>query len=796
MKKLILIVLLLGIKSYSQENYEVTGNVTYNGKTKENVTVLINNLDSKIKTDNLGNYGIKDLAQGTYNFSFQIDLLKKDTVITLFDDKNIILDIILKEDIKEALLNKRNKNELSEVTVFGKKEKKYVVSTVSESLRINTPLIETPQNITVATQQTIRDFGITGTAQMARLTSGLIKNYGNNNDFSFSIRGTDATNNIFRNGVGSYWWNQQADAFMIDKVEFIKGPAGFMIGNSEPGGIVNEVTKQADGTKIIEVMTGGGSFNLYRLGFDIGNTFTEKSKFSYRIVLGGQTTGSNIDFYNSKRVYATPSIRYNYNKDSHIQVEMNLMDGKSKLDSNSNVSLDGKSFLFSKNFNSGDPNLVDGIQTDDLLTKISHKHKFKNEWSLKTQITEVHGKYDGDSMYDALFSENFDTIYRQYSVIKWKNGLTSIQSFLDGKFHTGKRIEHSILSGFDYGNTWVNSVFGEAGTEDDWGTNLPLVVSNPIYNLNKNEIGDINNFPRSRYGTKWTSFYTQDHIKIYDKFMVTLAGRYSYTESYSEEDNETTTVYDTKFTPRLGLTYLITKYMSLYTLYDETFLPQTGRKQDGTAPKPLSGTNLEFGYKAELNKKININASLFFTNKNNVLVKNPQNDFYEERGEIVSKGFEFGTIGTISKSILLNLNYTYTDAKITKDIDEAIIGFPNYGVANYVANAMIRYKVINGNFKNISFGLGSQYTSERSAVFAGWTEAIDKDKKLPSYVLMDANIAYEINKFTIGFNAYNLLNRTYFDTGFWNSPSDTTAGFYTGSLGNPSNFILSINYKI
>jgi iron complex outermembrane recepter protein len=178
------------------------------------------------------------------------------------------------------------------------------------------------------------------------------------------------------------------------------------------------------------------------------------------------------------------------------------------------------------------------------------------------------------------------------------------------------------------------------------------------------------------------------------------------------------------------------------------------------------------------------------------LVKNPQNDFFEERGKITSKGFEFGVIGNISKSIVVNLNYTFTDAIITEDLNQEIIGFRNFGVANNTANAMLRYKVIEGRFKNLSFGLGSQYTGERSAVFAGFSDAKDKDKSLPSYHLVDSNISYEVNKVTIGMNAFNIFNVNYFDTGSWNSATDTTLGYFNGRVGNPSNFMLSINYKI
>ena len=62
-----------------------------------------------------------------------------------------------------------------------------------------------------------------------RNVSGVTKYYGALNDYSLIIRGTDATYSVFRNGVGGYWWNQQEDVAMLEKIEFVKGPAGFMV---------------------------------------------------------------------------------------------------------------------------------------------------------------------------------------------------------------------------------------------------------------------------------------------------------------------------------------------------------------------------------------------------------------------------------------------------------------------------------------------------------------------------------------------------------------------------------------
>lgn len=748
------------------------------------INILVVGTNFATQTDLNGQFGFTKLPVGQYTLIFKsITSITDSTSVSIYNNQTTTLN--------EFKLSKSNK-ELAEVQIDARRQTNYIEQLPSASLRLTMPLLETPQNISVATQQTLKDFGITGTGEMARLTSGISKKYGNDNDIAFVIRGTDATNNIFRNGVGSYWWNQQSDAFMIDRVEFVKGPAGFMIGNSEPGGLLNEVTKQPDGITTRELLLGGGSFNLIRTGFDFGGKLKTKSKWSYRAVAGLQHTQSFYDFYKAHRYFALAAARYTYCSDGFLQVEWNRMDGRFKADNSNNLSYDGANFLFPETFNFNDPYALHGIETDDNYLKISHQHKFRNGWHIKSQIADVRGLYQGDAMYVAGINQTFDTLYRQISFIDWKNGVRSAQSFIDGKFETGNSIIHHLLTGVDLGSTWVNSAWGEAGS-DNWGLNNPLNIYNPVYNLDRSWTEDTAMFPATEIGTQWAAWYGQDHIKFFNKYVLTLAGRYSFTQSFASWDSMT--VNDRKFTPRVGFTYLISSSSSAYFLYDQTFLPQTGRKADQTLPTPLTGSNIELGFKAEINKKLAINSSLFNTVKKNVLVQNPQTTFYEERGEITSQGFELGVIGNITKQLILNFNYTFTDAQITDDVDSSMIGFPNYGVAKNISNIMIRYKFTKGKIKGVSLGIGSQYSDQISVVWAGWTNPKDKYKALPAYALYDANVTYDYKKWSFQCNVFNLTNERVFSTGWWNSNDDPNQAYFSGNMIAPRNFRVALNYR-
>ena len=787
MQKFTLLFLLLpGFVLAQTHHATLQGRITTaDGQPAEFVNVMLKGTTKGAMTDEQGRYAIQGVKPGQYQLlvSF-IGMETRQQAVTVERGQTLTVDVVTRE----------SSNQLQEVVVSGNGVHKYVEAVPSASLRLNAPLLEIPQNISVVTKQTMRDFGITGTAEMARLTSGVVRRYGGANDFAFTIRGTDATNNVFRNGVGSYWWNQQSDAFMLERVEFVKGPAGFMIGNSEPGGMLNEVTKQADGKRVREVEVGYGSWNLMRFGVDVGDKFGPKSRFSYRLVAGGQRTAAQYDFYRASRTYLLPSVRYAYGKGSFVQLELNRMDGHVVADNYSNVSFTGTDRLFPLTFNAADPNAVKGIETDDNYLRLSHTQQLGRGWQLKTQLADVRGLYRGDGMYVSQMSAQFDTLYREFWYIDWQNRLRAAQSFVDGKFNTGSRIQHAVLAGLDYGRSTVTSRYADFNP-DAWGTQFPLAVRNPVYNLTREAKGDPTFYPTDDWGTEWLALYAQDHVKLFDKLVVTVAGRLSRTRSWASYDS--TTVYDTKFTPRFGLTYLISKNASLYALYDETFLPQTGRKADRTNARPLTGTNTELGFKSLwLGQRLAVNSSLFRTIKNNVLVQNPQTQFYEERGQVTSQGFELDVTGNLTNALVVNANYTYTDARVTRDADSTVVGFRNYGVAQHAGNAMLRYRFLKGKLTGFSAGLGLQLMGNRSAVWAGYTDPRDKDKASPAYALFDANVGYEGKHLSVRFNVFNLLNRQFMDSAWWNSAADENSrGYFTYAPNPPRNARVMVGYR-
>ena len=62
--------------------------------------------------------------------------------------------------------------------------------------------------------------------------------------------------------MNSYWGPLTEDMSFVDHIEFVKGPAGFMLANGDPSGLYNVVTKKPTGQTKGEVSFTLGSFDL------------------------------------------------------------------------------------------------------------------------------------------------------------------------------------------------------------------------------------------------------------------------------------------------------------------------------------------------------------------------------------------------------------------------------------------------------------------------------------------------------------------------------------------------------
>jgi len=750
--------------------------LTADGYPAQYVSVLIKNTGKGTITDNNGNFELKKIKSGAYTLSFSLlEYIDRDTAVAVTENETLFLKIQLHGTVAQ----------LKNVNVTANRSSKYIAVKPSESLRLDLPLIEVPQNITVVTHQLLSDQGLVSMTEAIRNVSGVTKYYGTLNDYSLIIRGMDATYSVFRNGVGGYWWNQQEDVAMLEKIEFVKGPAGFIISLCEPGGIVNNVTKQPTKERIATVSGGFGSFNLMRLTADFGGALTKSGKLCYRFNAGAEKQERAFQFGKAKKYFVCPVLKYEFNKKTSITAEYNYMYGKTSGNNDGVPGVDGKMFLLPRDFAVADL-ATDAITAIDNYYRLYFEHDFNENWHLKVQLASVHGPWNGDLLIsDFGIPVSNDTLYRNSTYEHYINYANPAYAFIEGKFQTGRKIGHKVLLGIDYNNMGSKGSAGGTWGEKKFG----LYIPNPDYYINADSLRNFEISPTGHFSIKWIALYAQDHIKIAEKLVVTLAGHLTHASTNFEQEDGGRTMHNV-FTPRAGLTWLFSDNVSVYALYDQCFLAQGGRSFEHKTFKPLTGFNIETGLKSYyFNKKLNVNLSIFNIERNNSLTGDPLHPGYNiSRGQTVSKGIDFDMTGYLTNALVVNANYEYSVARVTKDTDPNIAGGSVFNTPDHLANLWLNYKVQYKKLKGISFALGNQYSSKRRAP-NNW-EA-DKTKFLSGYYLLDAAVSYSNDRLNVGLNIYNITNVKYAAIGYY---SQTGGWRYTP--GDPFNFRLSFGVNL
>ena len=125
----------------------------------------------------------------------------------------------------------------------------YVAGRSMAGTKTNTPIMETPQSISVVGSEQIRDQKPSKFDEIVRYTPGILGGtFGadTRNDW-FLIRGFKSDDNsLFLDGLQLFYtsyasWKLQP--FNLARVEVLRGPSAVLYGGSSPSGIVNAVSK-------------------------------------------------------------------------------------------------------------------------------------------------------------------------------------------------------------------------------------------------------------------------------------------------------------------------------------------------------------------------------------------------------------------------------------------------------------------------------------------------------------------------------------------------------------------------
>lgn len=169
---------------------------------------------------------------------------------------------------------------LSPFEVTAENDRGYVAGNTLGATRVNTLIRDLPLQINIVTEDMIRDFGAYDLDQVIDHLPGVSRVF---NEFvpTYGIRGFGSSA-AMRNGVRSL---VTPDTNSIARVEVIKGPAALLYGTSNPGGVINYITRQPSSRTRAEVTAGVGNNGYRRYGLSFGGPMPigDGQKLSYLV---------------------------------------------------------------------------------------------------------------------------------------------------------------------------------------------------------------------------------------------------------------------------------------------------------------------------------------------------------------------------------------------------------------------------------------------------------------------------------------------------------------------------------
>ncbi|MEH6567302.1 MAG: TonB-dependent siderophore receptor [Halopseudomonas sp.] len=668
---------------------------------------------------------------------------------------------------------------LAPLTVTGERDAALTEDTGSyttDEARTATPLglslRETPQSVTVVTQQRIQDQDLQTILDVVNNATGVSVNRYETSRAQFNARGFEI-NALMIDGIPTIWeqpWSSGeifSSLAMYDRVEIVRGANGLMAGSGDPSASLNLARKRANSSYLrgsLEVS--GGTWDTYGTLGDVSMALNEAGTVRARLVGEYNEGDSWIDLHSNQRetLYGTMDI--------DLSDDTTLWFGMSHQQNNSDSPMWGGLPVWN----------ADGTRTDWSRSKttsaewskwdttydnyfVNLDHTFANGWL--ANLSYSRGERIADSYLLYLYGNpDFDptTVDMGGSVGAYHVETTQDDFSLrfSGPIQLFQR-EHELAFGY------INSK-QEFDADARAGTPGAYPIADfPGYTGNVAEPSWAN---RSRYGegeVEQQAFYGVTRLNMTDELKVILGARVNYYERDSDDiySLEPTHIDVTQeVTPYAGIIYDLTEQLSAYASYTDIFLPQSVADANGQILEPIVGESTELGLKGEFyDGRLNTSAALFQIKQDNLGVSTgvyldpttPALGFIYEASEgATSEGFELEVSGELAPGWNVSAGYTQFDIE---DADGAAV---NTLYPTKLLRTFTTYR-FQGPLNKLTIGGGVNWQDSIHTYAtnpAGDSEKIEQD----AYALVNLMARYDItDNLSAQVNAKNVTDEKYFD---------------------------------
>lgn len=662
----------------------------------------------------------------------------------------------------------------------------YTTRAMSTATKLPMSIRETPQSVSIVTRKIIDDKDYQTLDQALADTPGITTKTGASSvRYEYWARGLEI-DNIQYDGVSNnvhYFARDsdgQDDLDMYDRVEVIKGAAGLTTGAGNPAGAINLVRKRPLDEEKMTITTRASSWGNGRAVVDYSKPLNEAKTVRARIVGAFGAGDSYKDYYSNRDGLFYGTIGADLTEDTTLNIGYSYQN--QKIDGFDWGGLparpDGSFYDFS-------PSTFLGNDWDYLYRRqntlfVDVEHRFDNGWKLKADGRAAWSRADMRGGYTWWIG---DDLWFYPGRFPYANDVYSFDVNASGPVEIFGR-DHDFVFGVNASRTdlWVG-VSNYASSIMDPTTWDPGAEPAPA---------DIPLTSGSDERTDQIGAYASARFSLTDDLKLITGGRVSWWKWDKEQTSYTTGATtssdysaNANFVPYVGLVYDLTPELTAYASYTSIFKPQQNYGRDGSLLKPIEGTNLEVGLKADLfDGQLSTTAAVFRTMRDNVGQKiagisycNPlSSGCYEGVDGVETKGIELEVRGAITDRWNVMAGYTYAVSKYTEGSMDGE-HFNTTQAPEHVFKLYTSYSFLDDKL-TIAGGVRAQ-----SKIYSK-TATVNLEQG--AFAVADVMAKYDIDeKTSIQFNVNNVFDKRYYTS------IDPTIGL-NNWMGAPREFRLNL----
>ncbi|WP_038890575.1 TonB-dependent siderophore receptor [Vibrio campbellii] len=654
----------------------------------------------------------------------------------------------------------------------------YKADTNTTAMRMEMTQLETPGQVAVIDEAVIDEQRASTLGEVLQNDASVSAGGTSRNRERFSLRGFElsSSDGFLRDGR-QHWSHYRQPIELLERVEVLKGPSGLLYGKSEPGGLVNMVSKKPTTETQASLSQDIGSNDHSRTVLDVSGALNEEETLRARAILAKESYGSWREYGDgtepeTDRAVGGLVVEYDITENVMVSAHYDRTKDEGSVDSGAYI-VDGKPVLGDKYIWDAQWSKIDndvenyGIDINAQVTDNVNVKAGYNRQDFKRFDVESYPKFD---------------MYEKDGTVKHKGN------------------ERSDNWVFDTAYVDVTTDFSLFGTENtllvganylDYSYDRFMAFHDQAYvpageTVVKPEPTSSKKWPTSEYDT-W-GIYAQNMMTINDYWQVLAGVRY--------DEKRSDTLTESQVSPKLGVIFHPASNGSIYVQYSESFMPQgavsdTDFTNDGEELEAERGISYEVGTKWELfDERLYLTGALFDITLENVRIdvndpNNPGMELATQDGEQVHRGAEVLAQGFVTDELSLTASAMYLDAELTRS--KYYQGNRPADVPEFSASVWSSYKVQN----NTNVNLGLIYEGER------YGDAANTFKK-DGYARIDMGVSYthkydEKLDIVTRFNVENLFDTDLLAGG--GSTNGNQAGASNVVIGEGRNYMATIQFK-